>query len=470
MNTEHRPRYAVGFSSLLEEDCTTPLTPSGAIPQGLAGIMYHVGPSRFEINRQTVSHWLDGFAAVSSIEFGPHVIIYRHRFAASNWYRQALMNDALPSEGFASQQPRHGHHPVNDNANLNIVMWRGQLELLCNTPRSILIDAATLATKRTQGRTGVIRGADRSCLFSPHPVIDHQTGERFDLSLSSRDPAGYIISVTDSTGRTRRLCHIPSSRLGYMHSFSVTTHWIVLVETPFTAHPRSLRSLRRPFLRNFVWDAAQGTRILIADRKTGILKTVLTTRPLFALHHINAWDDGDQIIVDVAAYADPSILGRLIFSQGEAPAGDFPSPLPTRLTIDLTRKRVSCVPLKCPPGEFSVVDPRFVMQPHDVLFMSGPSRPGEPADRLCRCDTKTGLSASWFSDHCLPGAPVFIPARVESPQGTGWLLSIVLDVQAKKSFLLILDATTMTETARAWLPHALPFGLHTIFVPGEVTS
>ena len=200
-----------------------------------------------------------------------------------------------------------------------------------------------------------------------------------------------------------------------------------------------------------------------------MLKTTLSTRPLFVLHHINAWDDGDQIVVDVAAYPDPSILARLAFSQGEAPAVDFPCPQATRLTVNPAQKRVSCVPLRCPPGEFCVVDARYAMRPPTTLFMAGSTRPGEPIERLCRCDMDTGLTTCWSSDNCLPGAPAFVPAHSDSPQGSGWLLSIVLDVQAKRSFLLILDSTTMTEEARAWLPHALPFGLHTVFVPGEET-
>jgi beta,beta-carotene 9',10'-dioxygenase len=431
--------------------------------------MYRIGPSRFEIGHQTVGHWLDGFAAVSSVEFGAHGITYRHRFVASNWYKQALMKDTLPPGGFASQQLRPGRHPANDNTNMNLVMWRKQVELLCNSPQSILVDAVTLATEQTQRRTGVTRDMAGSCACSPHPVIDQQTGERFDLSLSSRNPAGYIVTVTDPAGKTRRLCHIPSSRLGFMHSFSVTAHWIVLIETPFTARPRSLNSLHRPFLRNFVWDAARGTRILIADRRTGALKTILSTRPLFVLHHINAWDDGEQVFVDVSAYADPSVLARLTFSRNEVPAGDFPCPLATRLTIDLAQKRIACAPLKCPPGEFCVVDSRYATKPYAAVFLAGSTRPGEPIDRLCRFDMETGLAVCWASDNCLPGAPAFVPACADSPQGAGWLLSIVLDVQAKKSFVLVLDSTTMTEEARAWLPHALPFGLHTIFVPGEVT-
>ena len=466
MNPGYAPRYGIGFASLLDEVSNLPLSVTGILPPGLVGTMYRIGPGRFQIGGHAVGHWLDGFALLSSVAFGSRGVTCSNRFLASSWYRWALMEDAVPAGGFDSQ-PVHRHsHFSDDNANMSITHWRNELEALGDTPQSILIDPTTLATICTKRRGHL----NKCCACSPHPVFDQLTGERFDLSLCNGDPPGYVITVTSPAGRTRRLCAVPSPRLGYMHSFSVTPRWVVIVEGPFTAYPRSLSSSRHPYLRNYVWDAGRGSRILVVDRGTGALKTTLSTRPLFALHHINAWDDGDQIIVDLAAYADPSILDSLAFDHGAVPAGDFPAPLATRLVIDLEHKRVICSPLKCPPGEFCMVDARFSMRPHTILFAAGPTRRGEPIDRLCRSDVTTGRFIEWSSDNCFPGAPIFVPTTADSPEGEGWLLTIVLDVLAKRSFALILDAATMTEQARAWLPCALPFGLHALFVPEEATT
>jgi beta,beta-carotene 9',10'-dioxygenase len=457
------PRYGIGFASLLDETSGVPLTITGSVPPDLVGTMYRIGPGRFQIGGHSVGHWLDGFALLSSVSFGSHGVTCTSRFLASSWYRRALTDDAIPAGSFDSQSARRGRHLSNDNANMNITTWRNELEALGDTPQRVLIDPATLATIRTRRSTAL----NRCCASSPHPVVDRLTGERFDLSLCNGDPAGYVISVTDPEGMTRRLCVVPSSRLGYMHSFSVTERWVVIVEGPFTAHPRSLSSSRRLYLRNYVWDAGRGSRILVVDRRTGALKATLSTRPLFTLHHINAWDEGDRIVVDLAAYADPSILDSLAFDNGEVPTGDFPAPLATRLFIDLEHKRVVCSPLKCPPGEFCITDARFSMRQHTIVFAAGPTRTGEPIDRLWRSDMTTGQLVTWSSDNCFPGAPVLVPAAADDSEGEGWLLSIVLDVMAKRSFVLILDAATMVEQARAWLPWVLPFGLHALFVPEE---
>jgi beta,beta-carotene 9',10'-dioxygenase len=40
------------------------------------------------------------------------------------------------------------------------------------------------------------------------------------------------------------------------------------------------------------------------------------------------------------------------------------------------------------------------------------------------------------------------------------ILSVVLDAATERSFLLMLDAATFEEVARAEAPHHIPFGFH----------
>ena len=44
------------------------------------------------------------------------------------------------------------------------------------------------------------------------------------------------------------------------------------------------------------------------------------------------------------------------------------------------------------------------------------------------------------------------------------MLSVVLDAAAGRSFLLILDARSFEELARAEAPHHIPFGVHGQFL------
>ena len=46
------------------------------------------------------------------------------------------------------------------------------------------------------------------------------------------------------------------------------------------------------------------------------------------------------------------------------------------------------------------------------------------------------------------------------------LLSVVLDIDKDRSFLLVLDAASLTELARADAPHAIPFHFHGNYFAG----
>ena len=59
---------------------------------------------------------------------------------------------------------------------------------------------------------------------------------------------------------------------------------------------------------------------------------------------------------------------------------------------------------------------------------------------------------------------MFVAAPAARGEGEGLLLSLVLDGQRDRSFLLVLDAIRMTEIARAECPHPIPFGFHGNFI------
>jgi carotenoid cleavage dioxygenase-like enzyme len=63
---------------------------------------------------------------------------------------------------------------------------------------------------------------------------------------------------------------------------------------------------------------------------------------------------------------------------------------------------------------------------------------------------------------------VFVAAPGGEDEDAGVLLSVVLDADAERSFLLVLDAADLSELARASVPHHIPFSFHGQFARGEV--
>ena len=66
----------------------------------------------------------------------------------------------------------------------------------------------------------------------------------------------------------------------------------------------------------------------------------------------------------------------------------------------------------------------------------------------------------WREDHLYPGEPVFVPAPDAAGEDDGIVLSVALDADQGRSTLLVIDARSFTELARAQVPHAIPFGFH----------
>ena len=61
---------------------------------------------------------------------------------------------------------------------------------------------------------------------------------------------------------------------------------------------------------------------------------------------------------------------------------------------------------------------------------------------------------------------MFVAAPEAAAEDEGVLLSVVLDGRTGNSFLLVLDARSLDEMARAEVPHHIPFGFHGQFARG----
>jgi carotenoid cleavage dioxygenase-like enzyme len=86
---------------------------------------------------------------------------------------------------------------------------------------------------------------------------------------------------------------------------------------------------------------------------------------------------------------------------------------------------------------------------------------------VLKVDVEDGSAARWQEDGCYPGEPVFVPRPGADGEGDGVVLSVVLDSKAGRSFLLVLDAGSFEELARAEAPHHIPFGFHGQFARQE---
>jgi beta,beta-carotene 9',10'-dioxygenase len=272
----------------------------------------------------------------------------------------------------------------------------------------------------------------------------------------------YRLYARADAKRQRQIAKVASSRPAYMHSFGITGRYAVLTECPLVVNPLELARAARPFIENYRWEPERGTPFIVIDRSSGELVARVDAEPFFCFHHVNAYEDGGELVVDLAAYEDDEIVRALYLDRLRSGA-----PVPTS---ELRRYRV---PLGGGDAKRETIASGFELprinyrrhngRPYRYVYGNG-AQDGSFITRIQKGDVAEGDVTEWSEAGCYPGEPVFVPAPEARAEDDGVVLSLVLDANAGRSFLLVLNAGDLTEVARAEAPHAIPFGFHGQFL------
>lgn len=87
--------------------------------------------------------------------------------------------------------------------------------------------------------------------------------------------------------------------------------------------------------------------------------------------------------------------------------------------------------------------------------------------QILKYDILTKSFLRWGEEqHCWPSEPVFVPTPDGKEEDDGILLSAIVSSDPQKlPFLLILDAKTFAELARAYVDVDMHLDLHGLFIP-----
>ena len=196
----------------------------------------------------------------------------------------------------------------------------------------------------------------------------------------------------------------------------------------------------------------------MVHRNRGEERLTAAGEPFFCFHHVNAWDDGDDVVVDLVAFEDPSVIDALYIDRLRAG--------PQQPRTQLRRYRLK--PDGTAEGEVlldhTIELPRIDYarangRPHRFVYAAG-SAGHEWFDEVVKFDGETRSMTAWSEAGCYPGEPVFVGRPDREREDDGVVLSVVFDSRTERSFLLVLDAASFTEIARAAAPHHVPHSFH----------
>ncbi|HKV02636.1 MAG TPA: carotenoid oxygenase family protein, partial [Ktedonobacteraceae bacterium] len=465
-------QFARGFSTLTEEMTSDRLSVEGRVPVWLAGSLLRNGPAQFEVGPHKYRHWFDGLAMLHRFTFTQGQVSYANRFIQSPAYTKAKETGQISYGEFATDPCRSIFKRVTSvfsapelgsNTNVSISKLGERFVALSETPLPVEFDPQTLET------VGVIQFNDglEGLHTTPHPHYDPQrkAGINSMVHFSARS-SYHSYAIKDGETKRTPIATIPVQEPAYMHSFGMTQQYLVLVEFPLVVNPLQMLASGKPFIENYHWKPERGTRFLVIDKNDGQVIHTSTSEAFFAFHHINAFERDEEVIIDIASTPDSSIIGSLYLKQLTEPQATIPPAAIVRYTLRLngsmlTAEVISDEAIELPRINYERNNTR------DYQFAYGIGINKQHLDdfynQLVKVDVREGTAHTWYEDGCYPGEPVFVAAPDTTGEDEGVVLSVVLDGKLGHSFLLVLDAASFAELARAQVPHHIPFGFHGIY-------
>ena len=431
----------------------------GEIPSWLVGSLVRVTPASWDAGQR---HWFDGLAMLHSFGVQDGEVSYANRWLRSRQYEAVERDGKLAYSEFASDPCRSIFKRVttlfdpvaalSDNGVVNVAKLGDQYLALTETPLPVAFDPDTLET------LGVTDWADEipGVLTTAHPHGDGGTLINYALHPGARP--SYRIYTQQPGGQPRELARLRCGKPAYIHSFGLTERYVVFVEFSLVVNPLKLVA-GRTFAESLDWEPDRPSTFTLVDRATGKVVATHEGPPFFCFHHINAFEDGDDVVVDLCSYEDASIVESLYMDRMRARDRSFSPAVPRRFRLGPSGLRdevLAEVPFELPRIDYGRQNGR----PYRYAYGLSANAAGEFLNVALKLDVEERSFDTWQEDGCYPSEPVFVREPDAAGEDDGVALSVVLDTRAGNSFLLVLDAASWTEIGRAEVPQHVPLGFH----------
>ena len=333
-------------------------------------------------------------------------------------------------------------------------------------------------------------------LSCAHAHRDPETGDLFNYNLELKKVSTYrVFRTSAATGATDILATIMAP-CAYIHSFFLTQNFVVLC-IPSTHF--GWNGLRIPWEHNLAdaikpFDEATLSQWYVVDRRhsRGVVARFATPAGFF-FHSVNAFEEvikdasGQSITclnLDHILYGNSDIIQSYYYDvildrhgatksywleNGRHKSANprfvrytyrmSPEPLEPSKDFERAEETIS---IPAPHiGELPTINPLYTARSYRFVY-SVPSRGlSTVTDSLAKSDVITRETWIWCGGRGhSPGEPIFVADPESESEDGGVLLSMVLDGEAKTSYLVCLDARTMVEMGRAEADFAIGMGFH----------
>jgi carotenoid cleavage dioxygenase-like enzyme len=430
-----------------EEQTLTELTVTGSIPKDLDGRYVRAGANPF--TGDSVHPFLgDGMLHGVRIRDGK-ALWYRNRYVQTPFITDPS-TDALDLSVMMDMK--------SSKANTSVVGHAGKIYALEEGHFPYVVDGE-LNTVGPTDFGGALAGS-----FTAHPKICPVTGELLAFGYSAMEPYLHYLRVS-ADGKLVQTENITVGGPTMMHDFNITENYVIFMDLPACFNLELAMSGDMPIR----WDDDYPARLGVMPRTgTDAQVTWYDINPCYVFHPMNAYEEGDKIVLDVVRFShiwrDSSI--------------DFPNPDLWRWTIDTTTGKVHEAQVDDCSAEFPRVADSVIGRKHRYGYLMGMSDmsvandPMKTSGTILKYDREKGTRSDIeFGQGRMGGEAVFASSANPKSEDDGYLMTYVYDANTDSSSFVIMDAASMDNTpvASIELPR-VPSGFHGSWIPASTAD
>ncbi|MEU1371757.1 carotenoid oxygenase family protein [Streptomyces sp. NPDC005803] len=443
-----KPYLTGHYSPVADEITATELAVEGTLPPELTGRL--IRNSHNPKPGITPTHWFKGSGMVHGIRLNQ---------GRAEWYGNRWVH--TPALDGAPYMTDRGPDLRVSTAGTHVIEHGGRLLALSEAalPFELTADLETVGAYDFGGKL--------TSAMTAHPKEDPATGE-LHFFASSPFPPYLIHHVASPDGQVLDSQEVPGASAALKHDFAITEHHVVFLEGSVTFAPSEHSGIP------YGWSDAQASRIGVMPRGAGGAAKIrwFEIGQGYGMHFANAYESASgHIVVEGPTVGREGWQRSWNWWVGAPDRGAEPNSgsRSRRWTIDLAAGAVHEQQTDDLTVEFPTINDHFTGSEHRYQYaLSFPDDLGIGNHTLVKYDRASGNRQLLpFGTGQLPSEAVFVQAEGTTGEDEGYLLTVVSDLNADASKMLVLDASDLTvpPVATIHLPRRVPAMIHGSWIP-----
>ncbi|MFC5677059.1 carotenoid oxygenase family protein [Aeromicrobium endophyticum] len=419
-------------------------------------------------------HPFDGDGMIHVVGFRDGKAFYRNRFIRTDGFLaeqeagQALWAGLAERPSSSKRDEGWGARTrMKDASSTDVIVHRGQaLSTFYQCGDMYRIDpmsAETMGKETWNGKFPFEWGV------SAHPKVDDRTGEMLFFNYSKEAPYMHY-GVVDANNDLSHYIDVPLPGPRLPHDMAFTENYAILNDCPLYWDPEALKA--DAHIARFHPETPLRFAVIPRKGQTSDIRW-FEAESTYVLHFVNAYEEGDEIVVDGFFQGDPEPADNGMGNHWQRAfrflALDRMQSRLHRWRLNLVTGQVKEEQLSDSITEFGMMNGSHAGQKYRYAYAAT----GKPSwflfDGLVKHDLEDGTEERYsFGDGVYGSETAMAPRVGSTAEDDGYLITLTTDMNDDASYAVIFDAARVGDgpVCKLRLPERISSGTHSTWAPG----